>query len=143
MGGWLMDAWSWPALESEARKIPQGRSLYSFSGDIASRSIETRQQPGRKPAPPFPTRILLLPFSFGERLMTSGLLLSPPQTSPISHQGFLGLLRPRSREKLLGREPNRCAPGSGPSLFCLVLNFQHPAPQAHSGLPTPDWNKSV
>ena len=40
MGGWLMDGWSRPALESEARKIPQGQS-YFFSGDIASRSSET------------------------------------------------------------------------------------------------------
>ena len=49
MGGWLMDAQSWPALESEARKIPQGLSLYSFSGGIASRSSETWQPQGRKP----------------------------------------------------------------------------------------------
>ena len=40
MDGWLMDGQSWPALESEARKIPQGQS-YFFSGDIASRSSET------------------------------------------------------------------------------------------------------
>ena len=68
-------------------------------------------------APPFPTWILLWPFSFGERLTTSRLLLSPPQTSPVSHQGFLGLLSPRSREMLLGRQPHSCAPGSGPSLL--------------------------
>ena len=105
-------------------KYPR-RSLYSFSGDIASRSSETGQPPGRKPvaehglplAPPFPTWILLCPFSFGERLTTSHLLLSPPLTSPVSHQGFLGLLSPRSREMLLGRQPHSCAPGSGPSLL--------------------------
>ena len=49
MDGWLMDGRSRPALESEARKIPQGQSLYSFSGDIASRTSETGQLPGRKP----------------------------------------------------------------------------------------------
>ena len=68
-------------------------------------------------APPFPTWILLWPFSFGERLTTSRLLLSPPLTSPVSHQGFLGLLSPRSREMLLGRQPHSCAPGSGRSLL--------------------------
>ena len=71
-------------------------------------------------APPFPTWILLS-FSFGERLTTSRLLLSPPQTSPVSHQGFLG-------------GGNTVVPPAQDPLSCLVLNFQYPAPQAHSGL---------
>ena len=49
MDGWLMDGQSRPALKSEGRKIPQGQPLYSFSGDIASRTSETGQLPGRKP----------------------------------------------------------------------------------------------
>ena len=49
MDGWLMDGRSRPALESEAWKISQERSLFSFSGDIASRTGETGQLPGRKP----------------------------------------------------------------------------------------------
>ena len=49
MDGWLMEGQSRPALKSESRKIPQGRPLYSFSGDIASRTSETGQLPGRKP----------------------------------------------------------------------------------------------
>ena len=49
MDGWLMDGRSRPALESEGRKIPQGQSLYSFSGDIGSRISEAGQLPRRKP----------------------------------------------------------------------------------------------
>ena len=144
MDGWLMDGQSRPALESEARKIPKGGCCIPSLGILLQEAVRLGSRPGASQwlsmapllAPPFPTWILLSPFSFGERLMTSGLLLSPPLTSPVSHQGFLGLLSPQSREMLLGRQPHSCAPGSGPSLL-PGPKLPVPAPQAHSGLAHP------
>ena len=84
-------------------------------------------------APPFPTRILPLLFSFTEKLIDPGSLAEPSPNKPCLSPGILGLLSPGCREMLLGGSQTVVLQAQDP-LSCLVLNFQHPAPQAYSGL---------
>ena len=124
--GWMAHGWTEQASSGiRSQENTQDGHCIPSLGILLQEAVRLGSRPGASQwlsmapllAPPFPTWILLSPFSFGERLTTSHLLLSPPLTSPVSHQGFLGLLSPPSREMLLGRQPHRCAPGSGPSLL--------------------------
>ena len=131
-------------------KYPKGSRCIPSLGILPKEPVRPGSCPGGSQwlnmalplAPPFPTWILLLLFSFTERLIDLGSLAEPSPNKPCLSPGISGTLKSRVQ---------RNAVGEGVKQLCSRLRTLSPAWSCTSSIqplrpalvwPTPDWNKS-